>query len=244
MNKRGQVTIFIIVALFIVVGISTYLALKKEPEKISPEQTALEKTQVQVVAQKCLDDNLLEAVILLGFQGGWITLPQNYLETAPTNIGYAYYLGKVNFPSTIQMQADISNYINFALPFCFNKNNFTDFKVTTSAATSQTAIYQDYVKVNVNFPIIVTKENVTSRYITFSTSVPIRLGEMHNYVSGIINNVIADPQYVEVTYLLTPRYNISYTYDNNDVVVYTILDSNSSIFGEPYTFKLATKSTL
>ena len=79
--KRGQVTVFVIIGLVLVVAIGLVFMYKDKiittQEKLG-EGVALSESEqeVQVIVENCLEETAKEAIILLGYQGLYIELPE------------------------------------------------------------------------------------------------------------------------------------------------------------------------
>ena len=244
-NKKAQITIFIAIAIVLVVSIGGYFIVKNQAEKQATENIS-PRAQVEAVVKQCLDENLLEAVLAFGFQGGYITPPSEYyevnIEYISSGIGYSYYRGKNNFLTTKEAEEQISGYIDHATPSCLNQSQFAGFSISPGEAKSTTLMGDEEVSTNLNFPITITKENSTYKLETFSSSVPVRLGEIHSFAEGIINRTIQNPGFVPIDYLLNSGYNVSYSVGEDGTIFYTIMDDKSTIYETPYIYFLATKS--
>ena len=91
-KKRGQVTLFIILGLIILVGIVLLIyfkasAFKKWPLKLITEDAPNELKPLQTFVTECLEQVSREAIVKIGLGGG-------YLE--PTNSEYTPYYFQVN----------------------------------------------------------------------------------------------------------------------------------------------------
>ena len=87
MKKRGQLTIFILIAIIIIAIVLAYfLFFKKDlSEYTNPD---VEKTHV--IIKDCIESNLVDSVRLIGLQGGYFTLPERYFETELSKIAYGW----------------------------------------------------------------------------------------------------------------------------------------------------------
>lgn len=92
MNKKAQVTVYLILGLVLVMSflIIIYLVGSATTEKLGDEErrvltAALEASAVNYYAQICLDNALEEGLILMGRQGGVIYTDQGGITTKDTN---------------------------------------------------------------------------------------------------------------------------------------------------------------
>ena len=100
-RRKGQLTVFMIVGVLIVVivfflfyavRVSTVRRLEAETRRVA--SVAISQTAVEYLGEKCLKDSLREGLDILGMQGGWFLEGQpGYLRgQAPSNIGGISYL--------------------------------------------------------------------------------------------------------------------------------------------------------
>lgn len=131
MKKRGQVTIFIIVAIIIVSGISLFFLFRSGviPKIGGP---AREITPAPFL-DTCLEDKIAEGVEQIGLRGGDLdaSLHINFMfeeEGIYRNITYLCYTSNAYVPCTNQepvliqhLKDEIENYISEEVEFCFNE---------------------------------------------------------------------------------------------------------------------------
>jgi hypothetical protein len=87
-NNRGQITIFIILALILVVIIAMLFLLFR-----SPEQNIVDDENPQAFIEKCTKDAVNEALEILMPQGGYLE-PQNYKLHENKKLAYLCYTGE------------------------------------------------------------------------------------------------------------------------------------------------------
>jgi hypothetical protein len=126
-NKRGQVTIFIILALILVVIIALFFAIPRKP-KI---ETSSDNPSSYI--EKCMKDSLEDAETFLLEQGGKIN-PENYKEYEYKKIEYLCYTRNYYSPCISQypnfiasLNKEIENYSKPLIETCFD-NMKKDFE--------------------------------------------------------------------------------------------------------------------
>jgi len=130
-NKRGQVTIFIIIALVIIGGIGAYLIIRNNQAtgvELPQQYQALEEYY-----KSCIKEITTEGVMVLGDKGGWINEPPTQTSSAlepltnkhnfyGQSIPYWYYLVNNQYiqqpPTKEEMQEQLSEYIKVRLDRC------------------------------------------------------------------------------------------------------------------------------
>ncbi len=194
MNKQGQLTIFIIlgIVLLISVGLVMYLTTKKVVKPIEEEVIVPEDVRpVYEFVQGCAKDISHQGIGLLGLQGGFIDLP-GIIERTPTayisidtmnefKVPLWYYEGEDRTPSIGFMEREIARYVNERLKECVG--DFQPFKdrfavVEEGNVMTRTIIADDQVLVRIAWPLALTAQERTTRIKDFVVHMPVRLKQM------------------------------------------------------------------
>jgi len=199
-KKRGQITVFIIVGLLILL---TYFLLSyygkesiEERELINPEFIP-----VQEYVETCTKTIAREAIDIIGVNGGYITFPErvksnpnSYLQLSPIDAmknPYWWYDGRFAIPPLDYLKKQISDYTKEHIPECINNfssfyNKYTiinlgDFDVITE-------IGEEDVTVKTIYPIVIKdKFNKTLAELqNYIITIPIRLKKVHELASEIM----------------------------------------------------------
>jgi len=245
MEKRGQVTIFVIMAILLVAGALLFLytqtdILGKRAERIP------EIAPIMAEIQNCLDSTALDAIKLVGLQGGYVFLPNQTFKSNLSEIAYAYYEGKKTFNSISGIAKEISSYVSLILPQCVDFTKFSDFNVEQRGITSITIIQNELVNVNARWSLLIKKADASFSLDSFTTTIPIRLGLIYNITNTIVNNEIKEPNVIDASYFIDVNnlYGINIDFlPNNETIVYSITDPYSKFHDQPlnYTFLFANK---
>jgi len=206
MQKRGQITVFIVIGILLVTLIILLVSVKDkliisswDQEKEAALQVPEKAREVQKFVQGCVEQTAEEGLLLMGLQGGYINLPTShittprhpfatYLEIIPNTdlkTAYWYYttpnnLQKTALPSIRQMQDELSGYIEDNLAECtFNFTLFEDYNVTTGAIVVDTQIEQDKVLFTIDYPLDIDLYDFTYKIDIFYTDINSRFGEMY-----------------------------------------------------------------
>ena len=134
MKKRGQVTIFIIIAILVVAIIAVIFAVSpKLRSSISGETESPEN-----FIQTCLEDRIEETVETISLQGGSLE-PEFYYLYQDNKLQYLCYSNEYYKACNVQIpfigehiEAEIRDSIETDVDFCFNslKENYKDSSVT------------------------------------------------------------------------------------------------------------------
>ena len=182
-NKKAQLTIFIIIAIFIIAVVVLFFTLKgilQKEKPISPETA-----EIQNFVQECLDDSLEEVVFKVGENGGYY-FPSSAPATTPV-LEIPYYIKDNNnlMPRKEKIQEQISKGVARELIFCLR--DFTiftnEYEITKGKINPpEVVIEPERVLVELNYPLTIKKGESHSKIEDFNSEVPVRLGIVYDAV--------------------------------------------------------------
>jgi len=244
---KGQVTIFILVAVLLVGiagGILLFSNKNNDASSRAPANLKQEVGQIDGVINDCVNQRAIDAIRIVGLQGGYIILPEKYIPTQFSNIAYGYYDGKNTLPSKTIVENEIKSYIESTIPYCIVDDNFESVSIVKSNPSVRVSIEKNIINVDVKIPVSVTKKNDSSTFTldnTHSYKISVRLGDMIDTANLISNKQVKEGDYIPVSYLLEFDYNvIALTADQNNVV-YAINDDKNKLGNVSYSFLFGAK---
>ncbi len=193
MDRRGQVTIFIIVAIVIVAGIILYFTLQGDSGESIPE----DMRPVYDYYVSCLEDTTGEGVRLLGEQGGYIETPDfvpgspyipfsSQLSFFGQAVPYWMYVSgnnilKEQIPTRNNMERELESYVSNRIVDC----DFSDFEamgydVYIEDGSASVGIKESSVDVSVNNKITIFKGEQSAFVTSHEFSVGSKLGKFYN----------------------------------------------------------------
>ena len=170
-NKKGQVTIFIIIAILIVGSVIAYFMLRDD---VGVEGVPSNLAPIYEAFLSCLEDETLVGIDLLGTQGGYIELPgfepgsdympfSNHLDFVGNQIPYWYYVSgnnvqKEQVPSKSGMESSLGDFVAERISGC-NLDSFFDegYAITLGEAEADTNILGDSVEVSLGMNMYIEK---------------------------------------------------------------------------------------
>ena len=211
-KKRGQVTIFILIGLVLVMSVAVVMYIS--------EQTLLFKSSkflpgdVKPAAEfieQCIEDAGKEAINLVGLQGGYVYLPE-YLKNNPSahikyiglKIPYWYLEGRDSSPSIELMQEQISQYIDENVESCVN--NLSAFSKEYNveipySPVTQTILAKEDVLFETDYHIILKDKNGKSKLDIdeFKTTLPVAVKKVYELGQRILEKENQDMFLEEAT---------------------------------------------
>src|SRR3989338_786293 len=134
LNKKGQVTVFIILGIILLLALALIVGIQTEIVTFKPEEVfPAEKSQVENYIASCLELVGQEALELVGLQGGYVEVPAKiandpnlHLKISPQHlVPYWAYGANQAIPPLEQVKKEIDNYIEKNLrPCLFNLEPF------------------------------------------------------------------------------------------------------------------------
>jgi len=200
LKKRGQITVFIIIGLLVLL---TYFTLSYyRSEKIEEVELILpELIPVQQYVMECTDNLAREAIEIIGINGGYIdfprhiqTNPDSYLKHSPIDglkNPYWWYDGKSSIPPLDFMAKQIEDYTKAGMEDCLD--NFTAFNKEYEVVELEkfnviVDIGDEDITVRTIYPIEVRdKFNKTLAELQkFPVNIPIRLKRVYKLAKTIM----------------------------------------------------------
>lgn len=182
MQKKAQVTVFIILGLFILVsvGIFTYFTSEIFKYKNLPEQFV----PVAKYAEQCTEDVLLQGIFQAGMNGGYV-YPQYEEKEAYLNAGfpvpYWYLAGQDRSVTLAKLEADLSTYLEQNINNCLN--NFAAFddefdfaKIPEQNTTAKIEVQQNTVMIDIDLATQVGDGATTTTLPTIKVEVENSIG--------------------------------------------------------------------
>jgi hypothetical protein len=170
-NHKGQVTIFIIIAILVVGGIVTYLILRENLTAITVP------TSIQPVYNtflSCAEEQALIGINLLESQAGYIELPDfvpgssympfsSQLNFLGNPIPYWYYVSGNNIqneqiPTEQEMEEDLGNFVDSRISNCdFGSYYEEGFEISIGESKTTVDIKDGAVTMKMNLDLSMTK---------------------------------------------------------------------------------------
>jgi len=190
-NKKGQVTIFIIIAVVIVVlGVLIYMFYPQIQEGLG----FVEKNP-QAFIQNCIEDKIKESITKLSSQGGSLS-PEHYVMYNNEKIEYLCYTNEYYKTCVVQqpmlkkyIESEIQNEIKEEVEMCFDsmEENFQKrgYDVNLRKGAENVELLPKRVVATFNYSLTLTKGE-TEKYDSFSVFLNNNLYELISIANSII----------------------------------------------------------
>lgn len=241
MGKKGQITIFIIIAV-VVISVSS-LAYFFYP-KINAIGSASDP--VYSYLSECIEGAILNSAQIFGYQQGYHTPPAKSLETNSSNIAYYYFEGETNIPRDSFFENELSKIINErVIEECTDFIFFEEdgYLIEFRSPDASTRILEDELRVAVDFPVTAIYGEDVSRFSGFNYNLPIRLGHILDTSRELVEGIKNNPENIDLTFFLNQDLDISINEYDSCNQVYIIVDPESRgwLNEDEYVFSFAAK---
>ncbi|PIN85991.1 hypothetical protein COV19_07280 [Candidatus Woesearchaeota archaeon CG10_big_fil_rev_8_21_14_0_10_44_13] len=237
MQKRAQLSVFIVVGLIILAAIG-FLVYIKQPKA---EEVPASMAHVKIFVDQCVKKVGEDALVNLGLGGGYLyfdnveALPAYYGDTA------YWYIAGYNFaPKDEIVKGQIDRYMKENLNSCLN--NFDDLheNITFGEVESSADILPDKVIFNIDFPVTLNDRDIQKTISSFSGDVNIRLGRILSAGRKVIAKEMEDPLSIDLTYLSQLDLPVTAFHYDDRILIYMIRDFDYSA-ENPYRFLFASR---
>jgi len=182
LQKRGQITAFIIVGIIILscAGILIYLNANdaKAPAEISSErlqQAALFGSSIPQFVEYCQREAVNEAIIENSLTGGYFVLPEKRTSGMNDDVPYFLYSGQNLFPTEDMIAEEIGSYADAVLGLClgnFEKLKELGYNISYEEPSSVLVLDQKSILIKTKMPLSASKDTQTKQFNEFTANIP------------------------------------------------------------------------
>ena len=244
MKKRGQLTIFIIIAILIIAVVVLFFTFRGSLQ-IPGKPVSPETAEIQNFVQGCLDDSLEKVVFRIGENGGYYFPERAPAKTEILEVSYYIKNNKNLMLSKEEIETEISKYVTRDLIFCLGDFAlFPEYQITKGKMSPPKVVIEpEKVLIEINYPLTIIKGESRSKIEDFNSETPVRLGIVYNAVSEFILGNLATSGGTCMSCLLeitekNDLYASTFDYDNK-TTIFIISDFNSIINKKEFVYIFA-----
>ncbi len=254
MEKRGQLTVFIILGILVVVFAVIAIILTRQQVKptqdVLGKQVRVEQLTPEDYVQYCVAQTALKAVFFFGFIGGDVKPDPNpyyFRYDDYYMLPYWYFKGKSYLPTKSEAeQKYLSQYVNGNLKSCLDWSKLPGVSATMGNVRTTATIAPKNVVFLVNMPVTVTQgTQVRQLEPDYTSAVNVRLNDVLSIAKTIVDREVQDDLFIHWDYLteVTKQdFNITAYTEADETIVYKLLDLENSLYeNKPYVFQWANK---
>lgn len=255
MQKKGQITVFIIlgiILLFLTAGI-LFIVQKITKDSVTSEREEMAEgyraESIKSFIEHCLERTANEAMVLVSSQGGYYKVPEPALDQVFVKVPYYFYFGKKQFPEKATIEREIENYLVDQLPICLN-----DFKVFSKQGLKieqremqANVTLNEKSSVELTLPITLQIGDSAIELNKFSYLLNVNFEQVYQILSETMAEHELNPDYVPIGHLSSSAqesgFNFELNYLKDKAVVYSFIFDQYPVDEEDYVFIFASKYT-
>lgn len=236
MNNKAQVTIFILVAIVLIIGTAYFLSTLPEGQKTITRPTPT--AEVQNFIQSCLDLTVDEAALFVGLRGGAYELKEPIAVTYFGNSSLLFDGTKATYPTQESVSFAIENYLRAELSKCFN--DFSKFaaegiEVVVETASADVVIAEDKIITTLNMPTKFMLGDAITEVENFQSSTDIPLGYLMDVATLLLQAQENNPDVIDVTLADSFDARVEHLPAYGNLMI-TVIESEHYVNGQPLRF--------
>jgi len=233
MEKRGQIAIFVIIALVIVGGVIAYFAIRNLPQ--AGTQAVFNPTQA---VEKCVEDSVNEATDIMIPQGGFLE-PKLYHVYNDTKITYLCYTPRYYKPCVNQhpmllteVKEQIKGYIKPKIEQCFSsmkdEAGRKNIAVELGAMNFDVSLAPNRIFVDISRETKITEKDSSRTLDKYNFEIINPIYDLANVAKDIVNEETIYCNFNYLVYMFIDKeFDIRKNKLSEDSVLYAIKDKNS-----------------
>ncbi len=187
MEKKGQVTIFIIIAILLVSAVLVFF-LFKDRLGVGGSRN---NDPVYLFVENCVEETGEDAIYYIIQNGGYLIPPP---ASTLGGIPYYYYRDRNYLPTLNDIGKEISAYVEESLSYCTNGFvDFPDLNITEGDIEVRTTIEDEEIIFDVEYPVKIEKGKDVTRFEDFKgIKVVVRVGSLYNSIEEMVQGQMGE----------------------------------------------------
>ncbi|MGK0232293.1 MAG: hypothetical protein ACI9P9_000371 [Patescibacteria group bacterium] len=237
MEKRGQITLFIILAIMIILVIfGVFFWVNRDGVSSGSRNGELSSFEGDLA--DCVDQNFETAILLSGLFGGHVVNAGDFVDSELGMITIVYDRSSrlLNLRS---IENEIAGYLEATLLACVESRSFVNIKISNS----EYLVRARDGKVDVSAVITYSMNDDDSGKIVefdYVTEVPVDLAGLYESAEDIVAMWARDQDNIDITLLAEQRYDVTFI-PLGEGFIFIVTDENSLIKETPVSFMFAVK---
>jgi len=243
-TSRGQVTIYIIIAVIAVVAL-VFVTLKM-PSKAEFAQLEAEDylSDAKSDAKSCLDDMLVNVMRDVGDSGRLelknpIQLFDGMVETFSID-------GENLMPTTEELASEASRQLDEEVTECIAQEwaeRPQRFQTRLGEARTKITFSETHAVASAKIPIVVSEAGMSYTTEDFTSNIPLRFMATYRAAETLVGMAQDDPTRIDPESLLSQPVHVTVKTINPKSYLYELSDDKSTIDGAPYLYRFAVSHT-
>ncbi|MFO8016672.1 MAG: hypothetical protein R6U32_06205 [Candidatus Woesearchaeota archaeon] len=243
-NKRGQMTIFIIVGvvILVIVGLVLYFMSEKEDYGLGED---IDTSSVSLFVEKCAEQTAKDAVVYTGLRGGFPSY-HNGAYFAGIQIPHYFQYTMDLSPNITDVEKTLEYYMDNSLKQCtedFESFVQKGYDIDEGDVNSSVMIGEEKVVFDIDYPVTFTQEGTTETVSDFSAETDARIPLMLDAAKEYMRSQEEAPRLFRIGSLMSIvrdkglKFEVIETGDKERIV--SLVDEDTVINGNPFIWSFA-----
>jgi len=251
MEKKGQVSFFVLGAAILLILVSFILYLNRlDTIDVSEESDfSSEISSVTLFVEECLKQTAIDGIYYVSSKGGFYEDPlvgvDYFFNAVPI---YFFYTMNLSISQDF-FEESISDFVEDSIDFCIN--DFEDFPIEIEASEvidADTRFTRDDVVFKLDYPITIHKSNDKVSLSDFSVTLPVRMKDLHEASLKATEIQMEDNGNICLSCLLDvaldKEVDIYFENYDNDTIIFRILMNATIVEDEQFELIFANRYDL
>jgi len=209
MQKRGQVTTFIIIGLIIVVIVALILFLNyrfsenySEAQRKGVQHFSINALKIEPYIKECIHQQAVVALVESIEKTGDVT----------------------TLPPIEEIEELIEDHLNRRIDDCVDFLQFKEFEVEAGRINASVSVYKEHFVANIDWPILIKQNDLTITKEDFRTEFPLKLNELYIKVQEIVEDNKENNKSIDLDFILGQGLNIELIGCKGNSIKYMVND--------------------
>lgn len=239
-SKRSQISLFLIIAISLVVIIGFYVFFNKNNQKNNEYLSDVDSKKAYDSLSNCFKITSEEGLFYISERGGFYKKPEYMTETG---IPYYLYNEEDYMPSLKTIENELSDYIKNNIYLCAYFLETENSDSTIPEVKSE--IKEKNIAIDINYKVYYKKESKNFEFSNFKIEINSDLYDIYNNVSNLIIEDKKNPDSICLGCIIniskTSKYKIKMFDYSTDSMVFIFEDLNHKYNNETFKFNYANK---
>jgi len=235
MKSRGQMTVFIILGVVVLVILLLGIVFYNQGNLT----VFLKETQrpVPYYVDECMKFNIVDGSVILTSQGGFIYNYDPNVSTTKRTFAYSIHNGENTSPSYEFMQNELARYIEENIDACIDESPFILQKNGTPRA--RVKIYPERIYAELDYVISTQVGDSLQTYDEFAASHDVPLGRMLQLRDEVVTDMLEYPNLMILDKLYATDFEMIINPYSGSLKIIEMINKSARLRNNPLTFTFA-----
>lgn len=233
-GKKGQLTIFIVIAILIVAGVALFFVFR---DNLKGDKGISQEFQpIYDYVLSCIEETTLKGVKIISSNGGYYEIPPRIVfEYFTDDYPFYYYNNEIHLPSIEEVEIELEKYLSENLKYCIDFETFEEqgYIIQDKEVSVSLDLDDEEIITKIDYPLIISKADESVEIREFKINVNSKIKENVGLSLRIVEDYSVNPGEICLTclenYFIDTGFHVysEFISNNPDVILFSIEDLNS-----------------